>query len=331
MAQAPYLGCHFPPRLVGFRGLRSGRAFDLNAVAFLDSADLCVHQAGNAVFTRQDSKVRTHRAASADHALEPLEDRRGQRAAAVVNDCNGFVGNAVGEKLEHAITRPDVARGPNKVLRVLDHVVADAALLTAIDVLRCEHRLGMLEAEILEVLAEPCRGLVGVRPFANGDHRRPVEPMTCGQKLLLDRRELLGADELIGLVENKTGPVAAEFVETAAHEFLDGAVVGVDDRGRALIAVFVIVDVKFGHDFLPGRCGHTLERHSRASRQPASWTQVWWQAKVKSTDIRTFLSYNPRRSSRLPGRRNAPPAPASAPCRRCFSAGCRQYANASAA
>jgi hypothetical protein len=69
--------------------------------------------------------------------------------------------------------------------------------------------------------------------------------MTGREKLLLDDREVLGADQFIRLVENETRPVAADLVEAASDEFLDCAVVGVDDRRRALVAVFIAVDVEF--------------------------------------------------------------------------------------
>ena len=121
--------------------------------------------------------MRTHRAAGADHALELLKDRRRQRAAAVVDDRDRFGGNAVGQKFEHAIARSDVTRDADQVLRIFDDVVADPALLAAVRVRRRDDRLGMFEAEGLEVFADAGRRLIDVRPFAHRDHRRPVEPM----------------------------------------------------------------------------------------------------------------------------------------------------------
>src|SRR6202020_256674 len=110
-------------------GLAGGGSFEFHAVSFPDAADLGVHQTGNAVFSRQNAEVRTHSPAGANTALERLKDRRRQGAAAVVDDRDGFVGNAVRQKLQHAIARSDVTRGSDQVLRVFDNVIADPPLL----------------------------------------------------------------------------------------------------------------------------------------------------------------------------------------------------------
>src|ERR1039458_7997174 len=86
----PDSGGHFDACLVGFRRFRAGCAFNLDTVALPDATQLCVHQAGNTVFARQNAEVRANGAASANDAFELLKDRRGQSAAAVVNDSYGF-------------------------------------------------------------------------------------------------------------------------------------------------------------------------------------------------------------------------------------------------
>ena len=103
--------------------------------------------------------MRAHGAAGADHALELLEDRRGERAAAVVDDSDGFGGNARGQSSKHAIARTDVARGADQVLGVFDDIVADPALFAPVRVRRRDDSFGMLEAELLGLLAGPVAGL----------------------------------------------------------------------------------------------------------------------------------------------------------------------------
>jgi hypothetical protein len=86
----PNSGGHFDASLVSFRRFGAGCAFDLDTVAFPDATQLCVHQAGNALFARQNSEVRANGAASANYAFKLLKDRRGQCAAAVINDSYCF-------------------------------------------------------------------------------------------------------------------------------------------------------------------------------------------------------------------------------------------------
>src|SRR5579883_3595640 len=132
--QPPDLGRHLDAGLVRFGGLGWRRALDFDAVALPDPAHLGVHQAGNAVFARQDAEMRAHRAAGADHAFELFENRRGQRAAAVVDDGDRIGGDAGGEQFEHALARADIARNADQILRVFDDIVADSALLAALGV-----------------------------------------------------------------------------------------------------------------------------------------------------------------------------------------------------
>ena len=125
------------------------------------------------------------------------------------------------------------------------------ALFAAFCVLRRDDRFGMLEAEILQIVANPGGAFVGLGTFSHRDHRRPVEAVSGGEQLLFDGGEILRADQLVRLVEDEARPVAADLVEPSTDQILDGVVIGVDDRRRGLVAVFVVVDIEFGHDFLP--------------------------------------------------------------------------------
>src|SRR5262249_33676664 len=152
VVQAPDAGGHFDAGLVSLRRLSRGGTFDLDAVALLDAADLGVHEARYPVLAGEDAEMRAHGSAGADDTLELFEDGGGERPATVIDYADGFGRHAAAEQLEHALARADVTGNADEVFGVFDHIVADAALLAAILVRRQNGRLGMFEAEILQVL-----------------------------------------------------------------------------------------------------------------------------------------------------------------------------------
>src|SRR6185437_3627313 len=216
--QPPDPGGHFDAGLISLRGLGGRGAFDLHPVAFLDAAHLGVHHAGNAVFARQDAQVRAHRPAGADYALELFQDRRGQRAAAIVDDRHRIGRYARVEQFQHAVARTYVAGDADQILGVFDVIVADPALLAPVLVGRRDHRLGMLEREGLRVFADPRRRLIDLGAFPDRDYRRIVESMTGRYQLCLDGGEILRGNQIVGLVEHEACPIPADGVEFAADQ-----------------------------------------------------------------------------------------------------------------
>ena len=106
----------------------------------------------------------------------------------------------------------------------------------------------MLETEIGDMQAGI---LVRMRPLDGRRHRRRLEAIAVAQQLLLDPRDVVFGDECIRAAGNEIAPVTARLREALTHEIAHRAVIRFDDCEIGLIAVFVGVDIEFGHSCSP--------------------------------------------------------------------------------
>src|SRR6267378_2153898 len=125
-------------------------------------AGLGVHKAGDPVFAREDTQVGTHGATRTNDPRKALEDRRRQRSAAVVDDCNRAGRHAACHIVDDLLARAHVPRDTEHVVLAAHYVVAYATLLAPRVVGRTDHRVRVLEAEGAEAGADRLRLLVAV-------------------------------------------------------------------------------------------------------------------------------------------------------------------------
>src|SRR6267378_908922 len=158
---------HFLAPLIRLGGLGRRAGLDLDAVPVADAADLGVHEAGDPVFARQDTQVRTHGTTRTNDPGKALEDRRRQGSAAVVDDCNRAGRHATRHIVDDLLARAHVPRDTEHVVLAAHYVVAYATLLAPRVVGRTDHRVRVLEAEGAEAGADRLRLLVEVWTLAH--------------------------------------------------------------------------------------------------------------------------------------------------------------------